>query len=55
MNGEATTEKRSSGLKHLRPRAHYRLERIQPFGFLLAMSSDWVVVWASDNLQRHLA
>src|SRR6201999_1833429 len=31
-----------------------RLERIQSFGFLLAMSKDWIVVRASENLGEFL-
>ena len=31
-----------------------RLERIQSFGFLLAMSSDWIVMRASANLEMFL-
>jgi len=54
MNGEATTDNAPPDLSICDREPITRLERIQPFGFLLAMSSDWVVVWASDNLQRHL-
>jgi light-regulated signal transduction histidine kinase (bacteriophytochrome) len=54
MNGEATTDNAPPDLSICDREPITRLERIQPFGFLLAMSSDWVVVRASDNLQRHL-
>lgn len=39
-----------------RPRrlSHTRLGRIQSFGFLLAMSRDWVIVQASANLEPML-
>jgi light-regulated signal transduction histidine kinase (bacteriophytochrome) len=31
-----------------------RLQRIQTFGFLVAMSSDWVITFVSSNLQSIL-
>jgi light-regulated signal transduction histidine kinase (bacteriophytochrome) len=31
-----------------------RLDRIQPFGFLLALSNDWTIVRASENLKAFL-
>src|SRR3984885_8008138 len=31
-----------------------RLERIQSFGFLLALSRDWVILRASANLEQML-
>jgi light-regulated signal transduction histidine kinase (bacteriophytochrome) len=31
-----------------------RLDRIQAFGFLLALSNDWTIVRASENLKAFL-
>ena len=37
-----------------RPGPITRLDRIQSFGFLLALSNDWTIVRASENLKAFL-
>jgi light-regulated signal transduction histidine kinase (bacteriophytochrome)/CheY-like chemotaxis protein len=54
MDNEVRTENLLPDLSICDREPITRLERIQPFGFLLAMSSDWLVVRASENLKQHL-